>query len=442
MLIIRNGRVIDPASGVDEYKDVYIEDGKIQALMQPGTAPGEIPGEIPGNTSHSGAAAAEEIDAAGCIVAPGFIDTHVHFRDPGFPKKEDISSGSRAAAKGGYTSVIMMANTSPVIDSVAVLKDVLERGEKEGIHIYSAANVTLGMKGKELSDLEALAQAGARVFTDDGKPVMDASLLKEALLRAKALGLPVSLHEEDPAYITENGINAGGSAAAFLKIKGSPREAEYTMIARDLDLAVSLDAALLIQHISTKEGVELVRQAKKKNPLIAAEATPHHFSLTEDAVIRSGADAKVNPPLRTEEDRQAVITGLCDGTIAIIATDHAPHAPEEKAVQPVTAAPSGMIGLETALSLGLRELVNPGHLGMSDFLAKMTCNPAAYYHLPGGTLKEGSPADICIFDPAASWTVTDRFASRSRNSPFIGQTLPGVVRYTIAGGRIVYASEA
>jgi dihydroorotase len=297
------------------------------------------------------------------------------------------------------------------------------------------------MKGKETVDFDALADAGAAGFTDDGVPVMDASVLEKALLAAKRLDLPVSLHEEDKTLISQNGINGDGKAAQSLELAGSPREAEITLIQRDLELAVRTGAPLCIQHISTTEGVDLVRRARKLNPRIHAEATPHHFSLTEDAVLRCGTLAKVNPPLRTEADRMAIIEGLADGTIDLIATDHAPHADHEKA-QDFTKAPSGMIGLETALSLGIKNLVEPGYLTMQQFLACLTCHPADFYHLNAGRVCEGAPADLVIFDPGASWTVQKPFASRSSNSPFLGMELPGVIRYTIAAGEIIYENPS
>ena len=351
------------------------------------------------------------------------IDTHSHFRDPGFTYKEDLNTGAAAAAKGGYTSVILMANVVPPVDRPEVLSDILERGKKIPVHIYSCANVTKAMAGKELGDLKALADAGAAGFTDDGKPILDPEILRAALRIAGPLGLPVSLHEEDPGYIKENGINGHGEAAAALCLTGSDRKAEYTMVERDLQIAIEEKAPLCIQHISTKEAVDLVRKARALCPLVHAEATPHHFSLTEKAVIEKGTLARVNPPLRTEEDRMA--------------TDHAPHADFEKAKE-FTKAPSGMIGLETALSLGIRELVKPGYISMNKLIALLTCNPASFYHLSAGTVREGAPADLVLFDPEETWTVTDSFASKSSNSPFIGETLPGVVKYTIASGQIVY----
>ncbi len=431
MLIIQNGLVMDPASGLQEKLDVVIgDDGKIKELL---------PGETASRETEEKGAGASVIDAEGCVVAPGLVDTHSHFRDPGFTYKEDLHTGALAAAAGGYTTVVLMANTNPPVDSAEVLSDILARGKKERIHICSAANVTKGMQGKKVNDLETLKAAGAVVFTDDGKPILDEETFRKALQKAKELGIPVSLHEEDPAYIKENGIHGAGEAAKQLGIGGSDRMAEISMVERDTRIAAELGAKLLIQHISTAEGVELVRRAKAKNPGIAAEATPHHFSLTEHAVLEKGSQAKVNPPLRTQEDRMAIIRGMQDGTIDIIATDHAPHSREEKAAVPLWKAPSGMIGLETALSLALKNLVEPGYLTMSEMLAMLTYKPADYYGLPAGRLEKGACADIVIFDPKAEWTVTEEsFHSKSCNSPFIGEKLPGVVRYTVAGGQLVY----
>ncbi len=426
MFLIKNVFLYDPASGTEQKTDLLIKDGKFSRIEA------DISIDSEGTSSSL-----RVLDGEGLCAAPGLIDTHAHFRDPGYTHKEDLHTGSLAAAKGGYTSIILMANTNPVVDSVPVLSDILTRAKKEKIHLYSCANVTKGMKGKETVDFDALAAAGAAGFTDDGVPIMEASVLEKALLEAKRLDLPVSLHEEDKTLISQNGINGGGKAAQSLKLAGSPREAEITLIRRDVELAVKTGAPLCIQHISTAEGVDLVREARKQNPRIHAEATPHHFSLTEDAILRCGTLAKVNPPLRTENDRLAIIEGLRDGTIDLIATDHAPHADNEKAHE-FTKAPSGMIGLETAFSLGLKNLVEPGYLTMQQFLACLTCYPADFYHLNAGRVSQGAPADLILFDPGAVWTVEKPFASRSSNSPFLGMELPGVIRYTIAGGEIVY----
>lgn len=426
MLLIKNGYLIDPATDTQGRRDILIGDGRIRRIAYP-----IYPSQAGGTES------VHVIDAAGLTIVPGLIDTHSHFRDPGFTYKEDLQTGSAAAVKGGYTSVILMANTKPTVDCKEVLQDILGRGRRLPVHMYSCANVTKGMAGEELNDLPALAEAGAAGFTDDGRPILRADILRAALQQARVLDLPVSLHEEDSAYISENGINGGGAAAASLGLQGSPREAEITMIERDVQIAIEENAPLCIQHISTAEGVDLVRRARRRNPRIHAEATPHHFSLTENAILTRGTLAKVNPPLRTEADRIAVIRGLQDGTIDLIATDHAPHAAYEKE-KPFVEAPSGMIGLETALSLAIRELVNPGYLTMMQMLACLTVNPAEFYHLPAGRIEVNAAADLTLFDPGETWTVREKFASKSSNSPFIGERMPGVIHYTIVGGEVVY----
>lgn len=430
MLILKNGYMIDPASGIEGYRDILIDTDseKIVRIVPRGALAEEMASTVSDSIG-------EVIDLTGQILAPGLVDVHVHFRDPGFTHKEDIHTGAAAAAKGGFTSVVLMANTKPAVDNAETLAYVRNKGKETGIHVYTCANVTMGLQGREMTDMEMLSAQGAAGFTDDGIPLMDERLLREALQRAAKCGKPVSLHEENPSLIKNNGVNAG-KAAAYYGIGGSPREAEISMVERDLRIAVEEEADLSIQHISTKEAVELVRRAKKKSSHIYAEAAPHHFTLTEEAVIRLGTLAKMNPPLREEEDRLAIIKGLQDGTIDMIATDHAPHSAEEKA-KPITEAPSGIVGLETALSLGIRELVDKGYLSMMELIRKMSLAPARLYHLEAGYLKEGGPADLVVFDPKREWVVQD-FASKSANSPFVGETMPGVVSYTICGGKIVY----
>ena len=432
MLCIRNGYVIDPKSGLEGYRDILIKDDKIVEIAEQG--------KISANDNIR-AEHIEYIDAAGMVAAPGLVDVHVHFRDPGFTYKEDIESGAAAAAKGGFTTVVLMANTKPAVDSEETLDYVIKKGKKTGIKVHTCANVTKGMKGQELVDMESLSRAGAAGFTDDGVPILDEDILREALRKAAKLGKPISLHEENPKYITNNGINAG-KASEYLGIGGSPREAEIDMVKRDIEIAAEEEADLSIQHISTKEAVELIRQIKKKSGHIFAEATPHHFTLTQEAVIKYGALAKMNPPLREEADRMAIIEGLRDGTIDMIATDHAPHSAEEKE-KPITEAPSGIIGLETSLSLGIRELVMPGYLTMIELFRKMSTAPAEFYHLDAGYIAEGGPADLVIFDKDAKWQVTkEGFASKSCNSPFVGEWMPGVVAYTICDGEIVYKDKS
>ena len=420
-MLIKNGFLIDPASDTERLVDLRITDGLIQTLADAGTL-----------TPENGE---DELDAAGLMISPGLVDTHIHFRDPGFTYKEDLHTGSLAAAAGGFTSVICMANTSPVIDSVPVLKELMEREALEDIHIFQAAAVSCGLKGEEMTSMKELAAAGACGFTDDGIPLKNAAFLYKAMEEAKALDLPISLHEEDPAFIETNGINHGPVSDA-LGIYGSPSIAEESLVARDCLLALRSGAQVVIQHISSGISVDLVRTYKKMGAKLHAEATPHHFTLTEDAVLEHGTLAKMNPPLRTEKDRQAIIQGLADGTIDLIATDHAPHSKEEKA-KPITEAPSGIIGLETSLALGITSLVRPGHLSLIQLLEKMTINPAKLYHLPYGQLAEGKAADLVIFDENECWTPTE-YASLSSNSPFTGTPMYGKVKYTICGGKIVY----
>ena len=436
MILIKNGYLINPKSRAEGRRDILIADGKVVQIRTALTESYcEKYGADPAH--HVEDPTLRVIDAQNLTVAPGLVDTHVHFRDPGFPLKEDIASGADAAKKGGFTTVVMMANTKPPIDNVETLRRVLAKGDKAPIHVYSAATATVGMGGEEITDFHALREAGAACFTDDGKPILDPVVFLSALKAAKREHRPLSLHEENPAYIRENGVNAGGYAARFLHLEGSSREAEISMVKRDVDLAVKFMAPLCIQHISTAEAVDIVRRARLVNKKIHAEATPHHFTLTEEAVIRCGTMAKMNPPLRTEEDRLAIIDGLRDGTIDIIATDHAPHTAEEKA-RPFAEAPSGIIGLETALSLGIRELVNKGYLSMAQLIERMSCNPAAFYALPAGRIETGGCADLVLFDPHEVWRVEPPFASRSSNTPFTGELMPGVVHYTICEGKIVY----
>ncbi|MCI9294140.1 MAG: dihydroorotase [Lawsonibacter sp.] len=424
MILIKNGRMVDPASGIDEALDVVLEDGRIKAL-----------GKFPKTEAYE-----EVIDAAGKIVAPGLVDIHVHFRDPGLTYKEDIVTGAAAAAAGGYTTVVCMANTKPVVDSVETLSDLRTRARELPVQVLNAAAVTKGLKGEELTDMRALRAAGAAGFTDDGIPIADTALLFEAMKRAKELDVPISLHEEDPALIASAGINQG-AVSRQLGVGGAPALAEEALVARDCALALRAGARVNIQHLSSQVSVDIIRAMKGLGASVFAEVTPQHFSLTERAVVERGTLAKVNPPLREEADRYALIRGLKDGTIDFIATDHAPHSREEKE-RDLNQAPSGMIGLETALALGITNLVRKGHLTMLQLLEKMTVNPARFYKLGCGTLKVGGPADMVIFDERERWTVeAEDFRSKSRNSPFLGMELYGRVHYTICGGRVVFRRE-
>ena len=466
MILIKNGYIIDPKTGREGVFDILIKEDKIVKIDS-------FIMEV--DFTDEERKDLEIIYADNMMIAPGLVDVHVHFRDPGFTYKEDIYTGAKAAAKGGYTTVVLMANTKPTVDNEETLQYVMNKGKETDIHVLTCAAITKGLQGKELTDMESLKNSGAVGFTDDGIPMMDEKMIIEAMKKAKDLSVPLSFHEENPELITNNGINRG-KASAYYEIGGSPRAAEIDLIARELKFATDLDAPINIQHISSREGVELVRQAKLEQlekggytlPLtktkeditdiseydnsilqtipmklsqqinIHAEATPHHFSLTEDAVIKHGTMAKMNPPLRTESDRQAIIAGLKDNTIDIIATDHAPHSNEEKA-KPITEAPSGIIGLETALSLGITNLVKEGHLSYLELIEKMTINPASLYHLDCGYIEENGPADLVIFNED-TYTVND-FYSKSSNTPFKGSTLTGTIQYTICKGKVVYKNK-
>ena len=418
-MIIKKALLTDPATQTSRKCDIRITNGLISAIGE----------------SISPASSEDVLSAEGLVAAPGLIDTHVHFRDPGFTHKENLHTGSLAAAKGGFTSVICMANTSPVVDNEQTLLDILTRSKDEKIRIFQAASVSLGLKGEEPTDMKALAAAGACGFTDDGIPLKNAAFLCDAMKKTAELGVPISLHEEDPSFIKNNGINHG-PVSEQLGIYGSPSVAEESLVARDCLLALRSGAHVVIQHISSGRSVEIVRMYKALGAKLHAEATPHHFTLTEEAVLKYGTLAKMNPPLRTEADRQAIIAGLADGTIDIIATDHAPHSPEEKG-RSITGAPSGIIGLETSLALGITSLVRPGHLTLMQLLEKMTVNPADLYHLPSGRVEIGKAADLVLFDPEECWTPTE-YLSMSSNSPFTGWQLYGKVKYTICKGDVVY----
>lgn len=419
MFVIKNVRILDPASATDMTGDIGIENGKISAI---GTVETKAEDQV--------------LDGKGLVASPGLVDTHVHFRDPGLTYKEDIYSGAHAAAAGGFTSVVCMANTKPVADNVDTVSYIVDKGKKTNIHVYATAAVTKAFDGKNLTDFRDLLKAGAVGFTDDGIPIKDAETVKAAMELAAELDVPISLHEEDPDLIERPGVNQG-KVSEKLNYGGAPARSEYEMVRRDCELTLQTRAKTVIQHISSAESVEAVRQCWRRGGRIYGEVTPQHFSATEDLVLEKRALARVNPPLRTEADRQAIIEGLKDGTLNIIATDHAPHSREEKA-KDIKDAPSGMIGLETSLALGITNLVKTGELKLIDLLEKMTINPALLYHLNAGRITEGGPADLVLFDPDKKWTVEDHFYSKANNSPFIGMELTGKVQYTICGGKIVY----
>lgn len=419
MKLIKNGRVIDPKSQFDALADILIDGQKIVAIGQDLTRED-----------------AEIIDATGKIVAPGLIDIHVHFREPGQTHKEDIHTGSLAAARGGFTTVVMMANTNPTVSTVETLTEVLSSASRENIHVKSVATITDKFDGQTLTDFEALLKAGAVGFSDDGIPFTDAGQVRKAMQKAVDFDTILALHEEDPQLTGVLGIN-DGAVAHQCGVTGAPTVSEYSMVARDAMLALDTKARVHFQHLSAGESVDVVRFAKAMGARITAEVTPQHFSITEDAILTHGTNAKLNPPLRRTSDIEKLIIGLQDGTIDVIATDHAPHTHAEKE-QEITKAPSGMTGLETSLSLGLTHLVTPGYLSVMALLEKMTSNPARVLDLDAGYLAENGPADLVIFDADVTREVANDFASKASNSPFVGDQLQGVIAYTICDGEIVY----
>ena len=426
MLLIKNGYLLDPESGYEGEADILVENGRIKKLYKGFT----------GMVDETLFPDLEVIDADGLYVAPGLVDVHVHFRDPGFLYKEDIETGAKAAAKGGFTTVVLMANTKPVVDNEETLAYILEKGKTTGIHVETCCSVSKELKGKELCDYSLLLEKGAVGFTDDGIPLLEEDLVTEAMEQIAKLNVPISLHEEDPNLITNNGVNRGKASEHF-GIGGSPREAEVTMVARDIEIAKKTGAIVNIQHISCKETAQMIREAKQAGfNNIHGEATPHHFTLTQDAVIKHGTMAKMNPPLREMEDKKAIIEAIKDGTLDIIATDHAPHSEEEKA-KSITEAPSGILGLETAFALGVGELVEKNDMPLIDLIERMSYAPAKMYNLDAGYVKENGPADFIIFDPNEFWKV-EGFLSKSQNSPFLGKTMLGKIKKTICNGKVVF----
>lgn len=420
-LLIKKGRVIDPASGIDEVMDVLVSGGTIRAV----------------DRELSVGAGMEVLDAAGKIVTAGLIDMHVHLREPGYEAKETIASGTRAAAMGGFTAVACMPNTQPVADNQAVITLIKERARVEGVvRVYPIGSITKGSSGEELAELADLAAAGAVAFSDDGRPVASAAMMRRALEYASMLKRPVISHCED-RQLAGDGVMHEGYYSTVLGLKGIPAAAEEVMVARDIILAELTGSPVHIAHVSTAGSVRLIREAKERGVPVTAEAAPHHFTLTDAAVEGYDTSTKVNPPLRSRDDVAALVQGLQDGTIDAIATDHAPHTIEEKDVE-YDYAPFGMVGLETAVPLVATHLVAAGHLTWSQALAKMTCNPARILNLQGGTLTPGEAADITIIDPELERVVDPgSFVSRGKNSPFAGWRLNGWPVATIVGGKVV-----
>ncbi|HEX7051641.1 MAG TPA: dihydroorotase [Longimicrobiales bacterium] len=421
-ILLRGGRIIDPSTGIDEVADLLLAEGAVVGIGRDLVPPD----------------GAEVRDVAGRIVCPGLIDVHVHLREPGGEHKETIASGARAAAAGGFTAICAMPNTDPPIDDPASVGFVRAEGIRVGAaRVYPVGAVSMGQRGEHLTEVGEMVDAGAVAITDDGLPVADAGLMRLALEYVRTFGIAVASHCEERTLSRGGSMNEG-LVSTRLGLTGIPNAAEDVMIARDLILAELTGGRLHIQHVSTRRGVEMIRAAKARGVPVTAEATPHHFTLTDEAVDGYRTDAKMNPPLRTAADVAAVREGVADGTLDTIATDHAPHHYDEKE-QAFDDAPFGIVGLETALGLAITELVDKGVISLPTLVERMSCAPARAFGLPGGTLREGAPADVTVFDPAATWVVDPaRFLSKSRNTPFGGWRLRGRAVLTVVGGRIVW----
>jgi len=420
-LLIRGGRVIDPSQGIDEILDILVKEGIIRELgkyLKPGKD-------------------VETIEATGLLVTPGLIDMHVHLRDPGLEYKEDIVTGSRAAAAGGFTSIACMPNTKPVNDCREVTSYIIDKARTGAlVNVFPVGAITLGSRGEELVDLGALKKSGCVALSDDGRPVTNAALMRRVLESARETGIIVISHAEELALAGDGAMNEGDTSRE-LGLKGIPWAAEDAAVARDVYLAEFTGSPIHIAHVSTSGAMRIIRNAKERGVQVTCETAPHYFSLTEDAVRSCKANAKMNPPLRGADDVAAIKTGLADGTIDAIATDHAPHQENEKDVE-FSRALNGIIGLETSLPLSLR-LVGDKVLDMAALIDKMSRNPAKILGLDRGTLNPGAVADITLIDPAREWVVeAERLASKSKNSPFLGWKLKGAAAYTIVAGRVVY----
>ena len=420
-ILIRGGRVIDPARRLDEPADVYLLEGRVEGVGRNlGTPPGAM-----------------VVDASGQVVAPGLIDVHVHLREPGQEDLETVATGAMAAAAGGFTAVCAMPNTDPVCDNQGVVGFVKAQAQRAGkARVYPIGAVSLGQQGQQLAEFGELVGAGAVAVSDDGKPVASSHLMRTALEYARTFGIPVADHCEDPTLA--GGAMHEGLVSTRLGLKGIPSAAEEIMVARDLLLAELTGGHIHLCHMSTRGSVDLIRRAKERGVRVTAEACPHHFSLTDEACEGYDTNAKMNPPLREAEDREAIRQALRDGTIDVIATDHAPHHYDAKERE-FDDAPNGIIGLETALGLAITELVATRLLTLPELVARMSTIPAKIFGLPGGTLAPGAPADVTVFDPAAEWTVRPQeFLSKSRNTPFGGRRLTGRATVTIVRGQVVF----
>lgn len=421
-MLLKGGRVVDPSRSLDAVRDVLLVDGVVAAV----------------GTDLSAPEGARVVDVSGKVVTPGLIDVHVHLREPGQEHKETIATGARAAAAGGFTAVVAMPNTDPVIDSPALVAYVAAEGAKAGAaRVYPTGAISLGLAGQRLAPMGEMIEAGAVAVTDDGHPVMDSGLMRLALEYARGFGVPVADHPEDLGLSSGGQMNEGVMSSR-MGVRGKPNASEDVHIVRDLLVAEFTRGHIHLQHVSTRFGVEAIRQAKARGVHVTAEASPHHLLLTDAAVEGYRTEAKMNPPLRSEADRAAVMEGLRDGTLDVIATDHAPHHYDEKE-QAFDDAPNGIVGLETAVGLILTHVVGKGVIDLPTMVERMSTQPARAFGLPGGTLADGAPGDVTVLDLEAAWTVDpDAFVSRSHNTPFGGWELTGRAVMTVVGGRVVY----
>lgn len=423
-ILIKNGRLINPSENLDKVMDIFVEDGIIKEKAESIEKQADT-----------------VIDAAGCYVMPGLIDLHVHFRDPGLTYKEDIETGSKAAAKGGFTTVCCMPNTKPVVDNVETVKYIIEKGEKTGLtNVLPVGAVTKNMAGVEITDVEELKKAGICAISEDGKSVMNSGVYRKAMKNAAKANVPVLAHCED-INLVEGGVINLGDKSSELGVKGISDAVEDVIAMRDIMLAKETGATLHLCHCSTKDSVEMVKRAKEEGIKVTAEVCPHHFSMCSDDITSNDGNFKMNPPLRAREDMEALIKGLQDDIMDVISTDHAPHSAEEKA-KDLEHAPFGIVGLETSVALTVTNLVKKGYLTPMQMAAKMSYNPAKVLGIPKGTLDEGKIADITIIDPDKEYTIdVNTFESKGKNTPFDGYKVSGEVEYTILNGKIVYSNK-
>ena len=445
-IILKGGHVIDPSQNLDEVADVAIVDGRIDSIgrslgseqHRSGSGAGSKGSEQTPNAKHRTADGVETIDCSGLVVSPGFIDVHSHLREPGREDVETIATGAAAAAAGGFTAICAMPNTDPVTDNQAAVGFVVRQAQRAGMaRVYPIGAISLGQRGETLAEFGEMISAGAVAVSDDGKPVASAQLMRTALEYARTFDIPVADHCEEPTLAKGGAMNEG-VVSMRLGLKGIPAEAEEIMAIRDMLLARRTGGHIHLCHMSTRGSVELIEWGKERGIRVTAEVCPHHLSLTEEAIGQYNTNAKMNPPLRTADDVAALQQAVKDGVIDVIATDHAPHHYDEKERE-FADAPNGIIGFETALAVNITWLVKSKIIGLATLIERMSCSPARVFHLPGGTLRKGSPADVTVFDPTAAWEVNaSRFRTKGRNTPYQGMTLTGRVHYTLVHGAVVH----